>query len=69
MISEEPKVHIKCAITGEPAKIFRELKRRGIVSSARDAVVQGLLKLHEVVLQRDLQVAQLEASRRLSEET
>ena len=63
------RVHIKCAISGEPAQIFLDLKRRGIVLSAHDAVVQGLLSLHERVLQRDLQAAQLKASQKLSEET
>lgn len=62
------KIHVKCAISGEPAQIFLDLKRRGIVLSAHDAVVQGLLSLHERVLQRDLQKAQLKASQKLSEE-
>lgn len=43
-------------------------KRKGIVSSAREAVVQGIICLREKVLQTDLQMVQLEASRRLSEE-
>lgn len=62
------KVQIRCEIKGEPAEFFLELKRRGIVASSRDAVVQGILCLKEKVLQRDLQMAQLAASRRLSEE-
>lgn len=62
-------MRVNCEISGEPARIFLELKQRGIVSSARDAVVQGLLSLHERVLQRDLQLARLKASQRLNEET
>jgi hypothetical protein len=69
MVSKETlKVRVNCEITGEPAEIFVELKRRGIIHSARDAVVQGLMSLHEKVLQRDLQMAQLKASKRLNEE-
>lgn len=64
---QEEKVNIKCAVTGEPARIFHELKRRGIVRSARDAFVQGIISLHEKVVARDLQLAQLKASQRLEE--
>jgi len=66
--SNEAKIFIKCAIIGEPAEIFLELKRRGIVRSARDAFVQGVICLNDKILQRDLKVAQLKASRRLEEE-
>ena len=64
---KEEKVNIKCAVTGEPARIFHELKRRGIVRSARDAFVQGIISLHEKIVARDLQLAQLKASQRLEE--
>lgn len=65
---EAAKVHIKCTVLGEPAEIFLELKRRGIVRSARDAFVQGIISLNDKILQRDLKMAQLKASKRLSEE-
>jgi len=65
---ENFKARINCEITGKPAQIFLDLKKRGLVTSARDAVVQGLTCLYEKVLQRDLQEAQLKASRRLSED-
>jgi hypothetical protein len=70
-ISGEPpdyKVSVRCIISGEPARIFLELKRRGLVRSTRDAVVQGLMSLHERIVQRDLKLAQLKASQRLNEE-
>jgi hypothetical protein len=67
--SHDYKVSVRCIISGEPAKIFLELKRRGIVRSTRDAVVQGLMSLHERIVQRDLKIAQLKASQRLNEET
>jgi hypothetical protein len=67
--SHDYKVSVRCIISGEPAKIFLELKRRGIVRSTRDAVVQGLMSLHERIVQRDLKIAQLKASQKLNEET
>lgn len=67
--SQDSKVCVRCIISGEPANIFLELKRRGIVRSTRDAVVQGLMSLHEKIVQRDLKIAQLKASKRLNEET
>jgi hypothetical protein len=66
---QEHKVSVRCIISGDPAKIFLELRRRGLVRSTRDAVVQGLMSLHERVVQRDLKIAQLRASQRLNEET
>jgi hypothetical protein len=66
--SQEYKVSVRCIISGEPARIFLELKRRGLVRSTRDAVVQGLMSLHERIVQRDLKIAQLKASQRLNQE-
>ncbi|MBS7633751.1 hypothetical protein KEJ15_09125 [Candidatus Bathyarchaeota archaeon] len=62
------KVNIKCTVVGEPAEIFLELKRRGIVRSARDAFVQGIICLNDKIVQRDLKIAQLKASKQLEEE-
>lgn len=64
----EVKINIKYVLSGEPARIFLELKRRGFIRSAREAFVQGLISLHEKVLARDLQLAQVKASQRLEEE-
>ncbi len=64
----EVKINIKYVLSGEPARIFLELKRRGFIRSAREAFVQGLISLHEKVLARDLQLAQVKASRKLEEE-
>lgn len=33
-------VHTRCKIKRDPAECFLELKRRGLISSSRDAVVQ-----------------------------
>jgi len=65
---DEEKVRINCEIRGKPAEIFIDLKRRGFIISARDAVVQGLACLYEKILERDLQEAQLRASRKLETE-
>lgn len=64
----EERVRINCEVRGKPAEIFNELRRRGLVTSARDAVVQGLACLYEKVLERDLKEAQLKASRRINSE-
>jgi hypothetical protein len=52
-------VRINTVINGEPAEILLELKKRGIILSNTDAVIQGLLALYEKVVQRDLEVARL----------
>lgn len=60
------KIYVKCILSGEPARIVRELKERGIVASVREAVVHGILTYYEKVLQRDMELAQLKASQRLN---
>jgi len=65
---EFSKVHIRCSIDGEPARILVELKRRGLVRSHVDAISQGLMALWEKVVRRELEEAQLKASKRLAEE-
>jgi len=61
------RVHIRCAINGEPARVLLELRRRGIIRSNADAVCQGLLTLWEKIVRRELEEAQLKASKRLAE--
>jgi len=56
MDETEPVVHVKCKIRGKPARAFLELKRRGIISSVSDGVVQGILLLEERVAERDLKI-------------
>jgi len=62
------RVHIRCMINGEPARVLLELRRRGIIRSNTDAVCQGLLTLWEKIVRRELEEAQLKASKRLAEE-
>ena len=58
---KDDKIHVRIntSIKGEPARILLSLKQRGVIVSNTDAVIQGLLALHERVLKRDLEVAQL----------
>jgi len=62
------RVHIRCVINGEPARVLLELRRRGIIRSNADAVCQGLLALWEKIVRRELEEAQLKASKHLTEE-
>ncbi len=51
-------VWVKCELEGKPARIVRELKRRGMVKSVREAVVQGLLTYWDPMMARALREAQ-----------
>lgn len=66
--SESERVFLKLAVVGKPAGILRSLKNKGICRSHSDAVTQGLLCLWKKVLEMELQEAQLEASRQLTQE-
>ena len=70
MSQEETEiVWVKCELEGKPAKIVKELKRRGIVKSVREAVVQGLLTYWDQVMVRDLREAQAQTSTRIAAKT
>jgi len=64
----EEKLYVRCSLTGDPARMVRELKDRGIVCSVREAVVHGILALYERTAERDLKRAQARASLRLERE-
>ena len=59
-------VYVRCTLEGKPAEIVRELKRRGIVKSYREAVVQGILTYWDQVMVRDLREAQAQTSSRIA---
>ena len=61
---EQPRVYVKCVLTGEPAWVLRELLRRGVACSVREAVAHGLLAYYDVVLERDLKKKDLRSKRR-----
>jgi len=54
-----PSVRVNCNINEDAAKILLELKKRGVIQSNREAVVQGLFALHEKVIKVDLEKARL----------
>jgi len=56
-------VHVRCVIKGEPARMIRELKRRGTVTSFKQAVVQGIYAYYDTILQLDLKRLEVERSR------
>lgn len=62
-------MHVKCDLTGEPAEILRELRDRGHVVSIKDAVSQGLYRLYDEVLERDMLKVRVQAAKRLEEDT
>jgi hypothetical protein len=60
----EDVVYVKCVLRGEPARIVRELKERGVACSVREIVVQGLVALEERTLEREIKGGRLRAERR-----
>jgi len=59
---------VNFVLTGEPARIIREAKRRGTAKSTRDVVVQALVALNDRMLERDLRGAQVRAQMRVEED-
>jgi len=62
------RVRINTVITGEPALWLIEWKRRGLVTSNSDAVIQAFRALHEKITELDLKMVQLRNYRRIEEE-
>ena len=59
MKKSNSRVRINMLVEGEPAKWLNEWKKRGLVTSYTDAVVQALRALNEKVTEQDLKSAQL----------
>jgi hypothetical protein len=55
----DPKIRINTVVIGEPAKWLNEWKRRGLVTSYTDAIIQALRTFNEKVIEQDLKSAQL----------
>jgi hypothetical protein len=55
-------------VIGEPAKWLNEWKRRGLVTSYTDAIIQALRAFNERVIEQDLKSAQLGNIKRTEEE-
>jgi len=46
-------------VEGEPAEWLKEWKKRGLVSSYTDAVIQSLRAFNEKITEQDLKLVQL----------
>jgi len=64
---ENVEARLNLTLTGEPARILLELKRRKLVLSNHDAVNQALLALHERILNYDMKKSELEKIRAVEE--
>jgi hypothetical protein len=60
-------IRINMVVEGEPAKWLSEWKRRGLMTSYTDAVIQALRALHDKVSEQDLKSAQLKNMKRTEE--
>ena len=67
VLKVKEKIRINMTVEGEPAKWLNEWKRRGLVTSYTDAVIQALRVLKERVTEQDLKSAQLRNIRRTEE--
>jgi hypothetical protein len=61
------RIRINTVVIGEPAKWLNEWKRRGIVTSYTDAVIQALRTFNEKMIEQDLKSAQLGNMQRIEE--
>jgi len=57
--SNNQKIRINTVIIGEPAFWLNEWKRRGLVTSYTDAIIQALRVFNEKITEQDLKAAQL----------
>ena len=61
------RVHVRCVIYGDVARMYRELESRGLVKSVREAVTQGITTYYEKVMERDLLEARAKTSSQLAD--
>lgn len=57
--SDGPRIRINTVVIGEPAKWLNEWKRRGLVTSYTDAIIQALRTFNERIIEQDLKSSQL----------
>ena len=67
MKSTEKGIRINMKVEGEPAEWLEEWKRRGLVTSYTDAVVQALRAYNEKIVEQDLKFIQLNNIKSLHE--
>lgn len=61
------RIRINTVIMGEPAVWLKEWKRRGLVTSYTDAIIQALRTFNERLTEQDLKSAQLGNIQRMDE--
>jgi hypothetical protein len=59
------QIRINTVVTGEPAAWLNEWKRRGLVTSYTDAIIQALRVFNEKLTEQDLKSAQLDNIKRI----
>ena len=66
--SKKSHVRINMIVEGEPAEWLNEWKKRGLVTSYTDAVVQSLRAYNEKITEQDLKLVQLKNMKNVGEE-
>lgn len=61
-------IRINMVVEGEPAEWLNEWKKRGLVTSYTDAVVQALRTYNEKITEQDLKLVQLKNMKNMGEE-
>lgn len=61
------RIRINTVVIGEPATWLNEWKRRGLVTSYTDAIIQALRTFNEKITEQDLKSAQLGNIQRIEE--
>ena len=59
---QEESIRLNLTLKGEPAKWLKTWKRRGLVNSNRDAVVQSFRLYYDLIRKSDLEEAQIRRS-------
>lgn len=61
---DDDVVWVKCRLHGEPARIVRELKAKGVAYGVRELVIQGLMALEEKTLEREIRQSRNQLEKR-----
>jgi hypothetical protein len=62
-LSNEDHAYIRFTLKGEPARILRDLIKRGIACKYKDAISQALLSYYGEVLDRELKTLKVRDTR------
>lgn len=65
--SSEKRIRINMLVEGEPAIWLNGWKRRGLVTSYTDAIIQALRVFNERLTEQDLKSAQLDNIKRIED--